>query len=51
MSYIHYHNGDKYGIKSVSHNLHFVCKNGQPQEPCETYEEAQHLIDNIVLSN
>ena len=49
MSYIKFdENGNKYGIKTVSYNRYNVLKNGQLEEVCDTYEEAQHYIDNVV---
>ena len=48
MSYIKFdENGNKYGIKTVSYNKHEVLKNGQLVEVCDTYEEAQDLIDSF----
>ena len=48
MSYIHYINNEKYAIETITYNYYRVLKNGQLVEVCDTYEEAQDYIDNIV---
>lgn len=50
MSYIHFSSdGTKYGIKTISHNHHQVMKNGLLFQSCDTYEEAQDLIDDLII--
>lgn len=37
-----------YRIKVISYNHYEVLKNGAFFQSCDTYEEAQHLIDSLA---
>lgn len=47
MAYIHYINGNKYGIKIISYNHYEVLKNGHHEESFDTFEDAQDFIDDL----
>ena len=51
MAYIHYINGNKYGVNYITYNHYEVLKNGLLEESFDTFEEAQHFIDDIISSN
>ncbi len=47
MAYVHYINGNQYGIKVYNYNHYAVCKNGLPVVHLDTYEQAQDYIDDL----
>lgn len=47
MAYIHYINGNQYGVKVISYNHYEVLKNGHLEESFDTFEDAQHFIDDL----